>query len=331
MSVRSLAPDGRGAVVTHTDISEQKRNAKELEGHRYHLEELVETRTRDLQEARSEAERATRAKSEFLSSMTHELRSPLNAILGFAQLLEFDTPPPTPTQQESITQIIHAGWHLLSLINEILNLGKIESARAAGCLTPASLTPVALTPVALQPVLLAQIIRECRDMIAPQAQQRGIHLCLPEGEIPYVVLADPIRVKQVLLNLLSNAIKYNNKHGNGTVELDCTASPPGRVRVSVRDTGEGLTPDQLAQLFQAFNRLGQERGNEEGTGIGLVLVKRLVELMGGVIGVDSAIGMGSTFWFELIAADKSMTTPAVRPDAANGSGDSATEWESDFS
>jgi CheY-like chemotaxis protein len=136
-------------------------------------------------------------------------------------------------------------------------------------------------------------------MIEPQAQQRGIHMTFPRFDIPYFVLADRTRVKQVLINLLSNAIKYNIEQG--TVEVKCTENTQGRIRVSIRDTGAGLNPEQLAQLFQAFNRLGQEAGGEEGTGIGLVVAKRLVELMGGVIGVESTVGVGSVFWFELIS------------------------------
>ncbi len=134
-------------------------------------------------------------------------------------------------------------------------------------------------------------------MIEPQAQQRDIKMIFKEFDIPYFVHADRTRVKQILINLMSNAIKYNREHG--TVEINCTASTPGRIRVSITDTGAGLTPDQLAQLFQPFNRLGQEAGGEEGTGIGLVVAKRLVEMMGGTIGVESTVGVGSVFWFEL--------------------------------
>jgi CheY-like chemotaxis protein len=136
-------------------------------------------------------------------------------------------------------------------------------------------------------------------MIKQLAQQRDIHMTFPQFNMPYFVLADRTRLKQVLINLLSNAIKYNIKQG--TVEVKCTESTPGRIRVSIRDAGAGLYPEQLAQLFQPFNRLGQEAGGEEGTGIGLVVAKRLVELMGGIIGVESTVGVGSVFWFELIS------------------------------
>jgi CheY-like chemotaxis protein len=255
------------------DFTERKR-----------LDQVLQEKNIELESAKSVAEKANLAKSDFLSSMSHELRSPLNAILGFAQLMESDSPPPTTVQKESIVQILQAGWHLLKLINEILDLAKVESGQV---------------PLSEEPVSLSEVMLECQSMIEPQAQQFGIKLTFPQFDIHYFVRADRTRLKQVLINLLSNAIKYNIKQG--TVEVKCAESTPGRIRVSIRDTGAGLSPEQLAQLFQAFNRLGQEAGGEEGTGIGLVVAKRLVELMGGVIGVESAVGVGSVFWFELIA------------------------------
>ncbi len=263
----------QGVFAAARDITERKR-----------LDQVLQEKNVELESARSVAEKANLAKSEFLSSMSHELRSPLNAILGFAQLMESDSPPPTPAQKEGITQILGAGWHLLKLIDEILDLAKIESRQV---------------PLSREPVSLAEIMLECQGMIEPQAQQRGIRMIFPRFDAPCFVLADRIRVKQVLINLLSNAIKYNSEQG--TVDVEYAENTPGRIRVSVRDTGSGLHPEQLAQLFQAFNRLGQEAGREEGTGIGLVVAKRLVELMGGVIGVESTVGVGSVFWFELVA------------------------------
>jgi signal transduction histidine kinase/ActR/RegA family two-component response regulator len=238
----------------------------------------------ELNEAMAAADKANRAKSDFLSSMSHELRTPLNAILGFAQLLESGAPSPTPTQKRNIDQILKAGWYLLELINEILDLALIES----GKLT-----------FSMEPVSLAEVMVECRAMIEPQARQRGIGMTFPRFEVPSFVSADRTRIKQVLINLLFNAIKYNRPQGS--VAVECAPDAHGVVRISVRDTGAGLAPDQLAQLFQPFNRLGQEAGAEEGTGIGLVVTKRLVELMGGTIGADSAVGTGSVFWvqFEL--------------------------------
>ncbi len=236
----------------------------------------------ELIHAKAAAEQANLAKSEFLSNMSHELRSPLNAILGFAQLLDSDITPPTPPQKESIGQILRAGWYLLDLINEILDLALIESGRMS---------------LSHEPMSLWEVLLDCQTMIEPQAQKRDIHITFPNIDTAYFVYADRTRVKQVLINLLSNAIKYNRV--GGTVVVECAVTSPQRIRISVTDSGPGLTPDNLAQLFQSFNRLGQEGGTEEGTGIGLVVSKRLIELMGGEIGVESSVGIGSQFWIEL--------------------------------
>ena len=256
---------------------------------------LVSSSIRDISERRQveaalthakfEAEKANLAKSDFLSSMSHELRSPLNAILGFAQLMESDSPPPTSSQSASIGQILQGGWYLLELINEILDLAVIESGRLS---------------LSLEPVSLAEVMLDCQAMIEPQAQKRGIQMRFPQFDNLWFVQADRTRVKQVLINLLSNAIKYNQ--AGGTVVVACSASTQERICIRVTDTGAGLPPDKLAQLFQPFNRLGREASAEEGTGIGLVVTKRLVELMGGVIGVESTVGLGSAFWIELVAA-----------------------------
>ncbi len=155
-------------------------------------------------------------------------------------------------------------------------------------------------PISAEPVSLADVMRDCQAIMESQAQQHGIRITFPQVDSTWFVHADQTRVKQVLINLLSNAIKYNC--AQGTVEVKCTASTLERIRVSIRDTGAGLSPEELAQLFQPFNRLRQEAGNEEGTGIGLVVAKQLVELMGGEIGVESTVGMGSVFWFELTSA-----------------------------
>ena len=236
----------------------------------------------ELNNAMAVAEKANLAKSDFLSSMSHELRTPLSAILGFAQLIESGSPPPTTTQKRSVDQILQAGWYLLELINEILDLALIESGKPS---------------LSLELVSLAEVMHECQAMIEPQAQKRGISVAFPQFEILYFVKADRTRVKQILINLLSNAIKYNKV--GGTVVVDCIAGTPERIRICVKDTGEGLTPDKLTQLFQPFNRLGQEANVEEGTGIGLVVCKRLIELMGGVIGAESTVGKGSVFWIEM--------------------------------
>jgi len=252
----------------------------------------------DLNKAMAVAEKANLAKSDFLSSMSHELRTPLSAILGFAQLMESGSPSPTPAQKRSIDQILKAGWYLLELINEILDLALIESGKL---------------PLSLEPISLPEVVHECQAMIEPQAQKRDIRMTFPQFELPYFVKADRTRVKQVLINLLSNAVKYNKV--GGTVVVDCIARTPGRIRICVKDTGEGLTPDKLAQLFQPFNRLGKETGVDEGTGIGLTVSKRLVELMKGEIGVESTIGVGSVFWIELNLTAEPQPAAAAEPAA----------------
>ena len=279
------------ANVVITAIRDQVGN---LRGFAKLTRDLTERRAVEAQlaNAKSTAETANLAKSDFLSSMSHELRTPLNAILGFAQLMDTDAPPPSTGQKENIAQILQAGWYLMELINEVLDLAMIESGRLSWSLEPMSLTEVML---------------ECQTMVEPQAQKRGVRLSFPHVDTPCFVKADRTRVKQVIINLLSNAIKYNQPGGSVTVE--CSASAPQRLRVSVRDTGSGLAPEKLAQLFQPFNRLGQESGTEEGTGIGLVVTKRLVELMGGAIGVESTVGEGSVFWIELVVAAAPQMSP----------------------
>ena len=236
----------------------------------------------ELNNAMAVAEKANLAKSDFLSSMSHELRTPLSAILGFAQLMESGSPAPTVSQKRSIDQILQAGWYLLELINEILDLALIESGKLS---------------LSLESISLAEVIQECQAMIGPQAQKRGIVVHFATFATPYFVKADRTRVKQVLINLLSNAVKYNK--AGGSVDVQFVTSTPGRIRICVEDTGEGLTREKLAQLFQPFNRLGQEANVEEGTGIGLVVAKRLVEWMGGTLGVESVVGKGSVFWIEM--------------------------------
>ncbi|MBI5611162.1 MAG: PAS domain S-box protein [Deltaproteobacteria bacterium] len=264
----------RGVFATARDVTASKK-----------LDQVLLERNVELQAARVLADKANQAKSAFLSSMSHELRTPLNGILGFAQLLESDLPPPTPIQKESIGQILQAGWHLLKLIDEILDLAKIESGKL-------SLSP--------ESVSLAEVLAECQSIVEGQAQSRQIDLVFPQFDKPCFVHADRTRLKQVVINFLSNAIKYNRDGGEVVVTFG--TPEPGRVRVSIRDTGAGLPPDKLVQLFQPFNRLGQEAGGQEGNGIGLVVAKQLIELMDGVIGVESTVGVGSTFWFDILAA-----------------------------
>ena len=261
------APQAKQVAVMFKDITERKQTEQVLIA------------------AKAEAEKANRAKSDFLLGMSHELRSPLSAMLGFTQLIEAGVPPPTPAQQDCVDQILRAGWYLLGLMNEILDLTSIEAGN---------------TVLSSQSMSLQAVLDDCQAMIEPQAQAGSIRIAFSRIGRPCFVQADPTRTKQVLINLLSNAIKYNSSRGQ--VMVDCTLTPGQRVRVSVRDTGPGLSTAQIAQLFQPFNRLGRESGTEPGTGIGLVISKRLVELMGGCIGVDSTPGVGSCFWFELAAA-----------------------------
>ena len=284
------ARDGKETVVSYnaTTFYDRDRNLQGVFAaardvtERKLLDQALQENNIELEMAKSVAEKANLAKSDFLSSMSHELRTPLNAILGFAQLIESGDPAPTPAQKRSTDQILQAGWYLLELINEILDLALIESGK------------LMQMP---EPVSLAEVMAECATMIEPQANKREISVRFPAFDVQYCVKADRTRVKQVLINLLSNAIKYNRT--NGTVTVSLAAYKPGRLRIAVTDTGEGLSSEKIGQLFQPFNRLGQEATAEEGTGIGLVVCKRLVELMGGSIGVDSIVGTGSSFWIDL--------------------------------
>jgi PAS domain S-box-containing protein len=287
------ARDGKETVVSYNATTFHDRDRK-LQGvfaaardvtERKQFEQALQSNNVELETARAVAEKANLAKSEFLSSMSHELRTPLNAVLGFAQLMASDSPPPSPAQNQSIDQILKGGWYLLRLINEILDLAMIESGKVT---------------MSQESMSLTDVLQDCQAMIEPQAQKRGITMTFPRLDNLFFVHADRTRVKQVMINLLSNAIKYNRV--GGAVIVECEMHAENRVRVSVKDTGTGLTADQLAQLFQPFNRLGQESSTEEGTGIGLVVTKQLVELMGGQIGVDSTVGIGSTFWIELEAS-----------------------------
>jgi len=263
------------------DITKQKKTEVELEKHRHHLEDLVVERTADLSNARDEAEKANASKSDFLSSMSHELRTPMNAILGFGQLLELDVDTLNESQQSNVKEILDAGKHLLTLINEVLDLAKIESGNLE---------------VSIEGIQLENVIQQCLHLIKPQAEARHIEVVNNISEKDYTVQADITRLKQVLLNILSNAIKYNSDNGKIILEVSLTNSQC--LRLCITDTGKGLNDEEISKLFLSFERLDAV-DNVEGTGIGLVITKHLIELMNGTIGVESTKGTGSTFWIEL--------------------------------
>jgi CheY-like chemotaxis protein len=200
----------------------------------------------------------------------------------------------TDAQRRSVTQIKKGGWHLADLINEILDLAQIEAGRMS---------------VSTEPVALSEVLLECHALIEPLTRPLALTLVFPHVENTDFVLGDRKRVKQVLINLLSNAIKYNKRAG--TVTVECRLDSAEWIRISVTDTGEGLSEEQLSQLFQLFNRLGRDELKVSGTGIGLVMTKRLTELMGGTVGVDSTVGTGSTFWIELKRASPPAAVAAL--------------------
>ena len=272
-------PKDRSTVgVVFTDVTQRKQ----VEADRLFLDQVLLHKNAELQDAQVLAEKANLAKSDFLSAMSHELRTPLTAILGFAQLLDAGNPAPTPGQKRSLEQILKAGWYLLELINEILDLAVIESGKLK---------------LDMQNVPVASILLECEAMVEVDARRRGISVEFEKTPALAHVHADRTRLKQALINLLSNAIKYNTV--GGSVKVMFNADNPKRLRICIEDTGDGLTPEKIGQLFQPFNRLGQESRSEPGTGIGLVMTKQLVELMGGSMGVNSTVGQGSVFWIEM--------------------------------
>ncbi|MBW3630364.1 MAG: PAS domain S-box protein, partial [Gemmatimonadetes bacterium] len=253
-----------------------------------------------LEAARAEANRANQAKSEFLSRMSHELRTPLNAILGFGQLLQMELD--RESDREGVEQILRAGDHLLALIDEVLDVARIEAGRAN---------------LSVEPIVVSDLVEESLALVRQAAAARGITIWVaPSVSQEHIVWGDQQRLKQVLLNLLSNAIKYNRE--SGTVALSC--EPEGeRLRISVADSGRGISADKLARLFTPFDRLGREQSGVQGTGLGLTLSRALVEAMQGKLGVESQEGRGSTFWLDLprLEVKGSELAPVRPPEAAN--------------
>ncbi|HEY3635378.1 MAG TPA: ATP-binding protein, partial [Caldimonas sp.] len=263
------------------------------------VEDITEhLRLEEAERAREAAELSNRAKSDFLSRMSHELRTPLNAMLGFAQLLEIDRRHPlTATQRPWVAQIQQAGWHLLEMINDVLDLSRIDSGN------------LRLQTATLE---LGEIVEATTALVASDAAQRGIRISVELTPGTSAVLGDATRVKQILTNLLSNAVKYNVD--NGRVHIASRLAAPEVIEVSVTDTGMGMTPEQMEELFRPFNRLGRERTALQGTGIGLVISRRLAELMGGSIRVKSVPGEGSSFILKLPRALDPDTVPSSLDD-----------------
>jgi PAS domain S-box-containing protein len=290
-----FGPDGEAQYLL--GIGEDITNQKEAE--------------ESIRQARDEAERANRSKSEFLSRMSHELRTPLNAILGFGQLLELESL--SEEQEESVRHIMSGGRHLLGLINEVLDIARIEAGRMT---------------VSLEPVSLTTLLQDVAQLVAPLAQEREIQMLqTTEGGSDLYAYADRQRLKQIFLNLLSNAIKYNRRGGEVAISTRRVCEDSGQivgVRVEVADTGIGLSAEALGHLFTPFQRLGAEKTDVDGVGLGLALSKRLVELMDGVIGAQSTLGKGSMFWVELPAAqnplEKVESVQRTKPENFSGAG-----------
>lgn len=280
-----------GLIVTSKNIYNSTLENIMLRMKSVRQNKVLEEAYQHLEQSRQEAEAANRAKSDFLSSMSHELRTPMNAILGFTQLLQMSDVL-DEMQHDNVNEIAVAGNHLLELINEVLDLSKIESG---------------YVNLHIEPVDVGSVMGECLHSLKPLSDKRGINIVLicnnkklSLDEIcqeKLMIRADRTRLKQVILNLLSNAVKYNRD--NGEVIVSSLILNQDYIRINIQDTGPGLSKEKQAQLFTVFNRLGAESSEVEGTGIGLFITKKLVVMMGGVVGVESSEGEGSSFWVDL--------------------------------
>jgi len=284
-------------LAVKMDITQRKQYEQEILDLNQNLETRIEDRTRELEKAKSEADRANMAKSEFLSRMSHELRTPMNSILGFAQLMEYTDL--TAGQRRNVEFILKSGNHLLNLINEVLYISRIEAGK------------ISIQPQSLE---VEGIIQEVTESLLPIAAQKGIKISF-EYQVgsPKYVNADPHRLKQILFNLINNAIKYNNSNGRVNIRVlpeTRVATNTQMTRILVEDSGIGIEESVLEKLFNPFERGGLESSSIEGTGLGLSVVKKLVTLMDGEVGVKSQIGEGSTFWIDLptIATDQEKHT-----------------------
>ena len=296
---RLVRPDGREVAVEITARGRYDEASRPVGVVGTCRDVTTQRELERLQRDKEAAERANRAKSEFLSRVSHELRTPLNGILGFAQLMALDRAAPlAPEQQRRLDSVARAGRHLLNLINDVLDVTRIES-------EDFSLQPACVDVWAA--------VSECLALIQPLADEAGVKLPeLPADRPPCWVMADPRALEQVLMNLLSNAIKYNRPAGRVEITVQPIAgTQPARYRIAIRDEGRGIAKEQQGSLFQPFNRLGAELSRTEGSGLGLVICRRLVEGMGGAIGVQSAKGKGSTFSVDLPASTPRPQLPAM--------------------